>query len=291
VTWLPETATGADPLERVFGLRPNLFEAWREFALVFFEKRLLDPVLLELVRLRVAQLHAARYPLARRRPEARAAGLDEAKIAELERWWRSPAFTETERRCLAFAEQFVLDAKAMTDEQALPVVEALGEAGTVALAEALAVFDGFGRFCRILAIEESAGKAPKGPRSEPQASGVQRASAEGARSEPQASGVQRASAEGARSEAEPSGVHWAGARSEPQASGVHRTRGRVNAPRVKPPPRAGGDPISASALAHQPEALAAFSKLYGTLWSHGILDHPTKEIARIRNARTLDCGY
>jgi alkylhydroperoxidase family enzyme len=161
VTWLPETATGADPLERVFGLRPNLFEAWREFALVFFEKRLLDPVLLELVRLRVAQLHAARYPLARRRPEARAAGLDEAKIAELERWWRSPAFTETERRCLAFAEQFVLDAKAMTDEQALPVVEALGEAGTVALAEALAVFDGFGRFCRILAIEESAGKAPK----------------------------------------------------------------------------------------------------------------------------------
>jgi len=31
-------------------------------------------------------------------------------------------------------------------------------------------------------------------------------------------------------------------------------------------------------------------RLYGTLWSHGILDHSTKEMARIRNARTLDCG-
>ena len=81
MTWLPETAPGTNPLERVFGLRPNLFDAWREFALVFWEKRLLDPVLLELVRLRVAQLHQARFPLASRRPEAREAGLDEAKIA------------------------------------------------------------------------------------------------------------------------------------------------------------------------------------------------------------------
>jgi alkylhydroperoxidase family enzyme len=153
VTWLPETADGGDPLERVFGLRPNLFEAWRDFALIFWEKRLLDPVLLELVRLRVAQMHEARFPLASRRPEARAAGLGEAKIAELDHWWRSPSFTDTERACLRFAEQFVLDAKAMSDEQARAVVDALGEEGTVALVEALAIFDGFGRFCRMLEIE------------------------------------------------------------------------------------------------------------------------------------------
>ena len=64
----------------------------------------------------------------------------------------------------------------------------------------------------------------------------------------------------------------------------------MSAPRVRPPASAGNDPISGSALGHQPEALAAFMKLYGTLWSHGILDHSTKEMARIRNARTLDCG-
>ena len=153
MTWLPETAPGANPLERVFGLRPNLFEAWRGFAQIFWEKRLLDPVLLELVRLRVAQMHEARFPLASRRPEARAAGLDEAKLAELEHWWRSPSFTEAERACLRFAEQFVLDAKGMSDEQARPVIAALGAKGAVALVEALAIFDGFGRFCRMLEIE------------------------------------------------------------------------------------------------------------------------------------------
>jgi len=61
--------------------------------------------------------------------------------------------------------------------------------------------------------------------------------------------------------------------------------------RIAPPEDAGSDPISGSALGHQPESLLAFMKLYGTLWSHGILDHSTKEMARIRNARTVDCGF
>ena len=66
----------------------------------------------------------------------------------------------------------------------------------------------------------------------------------------------------------------------------------MSAARVKPPARAAGhgdDPIRGSALGHQPEALQAFLRLYGTLWSHGIVDQPTKEMARIRNARTIDC--
>jgi len=49
----------------------------------------------------------------------------------------------------------------------------------------------------------------------------------------------------------------------------------MSAPRVRPPQRRGSDPISASVLGHQPEALLAFMKLYGTLWSHGILDQST----------------
>ena len=31
-------------------------------------------------------------------------------------------------------------------------------------------------------------------------------------------------------------------------------------------------------------------RLYGTIMSHGVLDHPTKEVVRLRNARTTDCG-
>jgi hypothetical protein len=40
-------------------------------------------------------------------------------------------------------------------------------------------------------------------------------------------------------------------------------------------------------------ALAAttFPRLYGTFWSHGIVDQPTKEVTRLRNARITDCGY
>jgi alkylhydroperoxidase family enzyme len=65
----------------------------------------------------------------------------------------------------------------------------------------------------------------------------------------------------------------------------------VSASRVKLPKNAGDDPVSASALALQPEALAAFNTLYGTLWSHGVLDHPSKEIARLRNARKTNCVF
>jgi len=61
------------------------------------------------------------------------------------------------------------------------------------------------------------------------------------------------------------------------------------AARVKSPPTQSADPIQASPLAWQPALLASFLRLYGTLWSHGELDQATKELARIRNARTVDC--
>jgi alkylhydroperoxidase family enzyme len=62
-------------------------------------------------------------------------------------------------------------------------------------------------------------------------------------------------------------------------------------PRVRPPTAAGDDPVRGSALGHQPALLDAFLELYGVLWSHGELDHPAKEMARLRNARITDCGY
>jgi len=60
-------------------------------------------------------------------------------------------------------------------------------------------------------------------------------------------------------------------------------------PRVAPPDVDTRDPIEGSVLAHQPELLRAFMRLYGTLWSHGEVDQFTKEIARIRNARSVNC--
>jgi alkylhydroperoxidase family enzyme len=56
------------------------------------------------------------------------------------------------------------------------------------------------------------------------------------------------------------------------------------APRVAPPP-GGGMPFD-----HQPEIWAAFNRYYGTLWSEGVVDEPTKEVGRLRNARITGCG-
>ncbi len=235
MTWLPEQAAGASEFERVFALRENLFAAWREFASLLWEKRLVPPVILQLVQLRVRQMHGLALG-AHRMSEALEAGFDESRVAELAAWWQSARFDPTERACLRLAEQFVLDAKGISEEEIAPVRGALGDATVVALAEALAIFDGFTRFQKMLGIAQASGASPRAAR---------------------------------------------------------RSRAKIDAPamRIAPPKPLGDDPIQASALAHQPEALAAFMNLYGTLWSRGLLDHGTKEMARIRSARTVDCGF
>jgi alkylhydroperoxidase family enzyme len=236
VTWLPQQADGASEFERVFGLRANLFAAWREFASLLWTARLAPPVLLQLVQLRVRQLHGLDVAGTHRMSEALAAGWDEARVVELETWWKSERFDATERACLRLAEQFVLDAKGITEAEVAPVREALGDATVVALVEALAIFDGFTRFQKMLGIAEARAASPPSKRGEPRV--------------------------------------------------VAKPGMRIGLPKPL-----GSDPIQASALAHQPAALAAFMKLYGTLWSRGLLDHSTREMARIRSARTVDCGF
>jgi len=54
--------------------------------------------------------------------------------------------------------------------------------------------------------------------------------------------------------------------------------------RLAPPP-GGVTPFD-----HQPELWAAFNRYYGTLWSEGVVDQPTKEVGRLRNARVTGCG-
>lgn len=63
------------------------------------------------------------------------------------------------------------------------------------------------------------------------------------------------------------------------------------APRLPPADPAHPDPALRGPLGHQPEAWRAFQRLYGTLWSRGVLDQATKEVARLRNARVTGCGY
>jgi alkylhydroperoxidase family enzyme len=163
MSWLPQQARGDTPLDRVFGLRPNLYRSWRRFSSLFWERRVLAPGLLELCRLLVADLHGSKAGLARRSPEALAAGLDEAKVAALGSRAAGP-FDAAERACLDFAEMFVRDPHAITDADAARVSELLGEPGLVALAEWLAVCDGLTRFELLLGVEpgEPAGASRSG---------------------------------------------------------------------------------------------------------------------------------
>ena len=153
MTWLPEAATGDTPLDRVFGLRPDLYELFRAFYAVFWTDRLLDPILLELCRLRVAQLLACASEQRVRYAPARDAGLTEEEVARLADWPRHPSFTDPQRAALAFTEQFVLDPHGIDDAQRDAVIDHLGLPGLVALCEALALFDGFCRFRTILGVE------------------------------------------------------------------------------------------------------------------------------------------
>ena len=168
-TWLPEQAedlpADATGFDRAFGLRPDLYGPFREFYAVFWRDRLVDPVVLELCRLRVAQLLGCVSELQVRYEPAVSSGLAEGPVLteepvltqemvdELAQWPTSEHFTDAHRAALAFAEQFVIDPQgikgAVRDELrahfALPEV--------VAITEALALFDGFIRFRLVLGVE------------------------------------------------------------------------------------------------------------------------------------------
>lgn len=139
MTWLPQVvvADGASEFDAVFGLRRDLFDAYRDFESVFWTDELLDASILDACQARCTQL-------------LRAAGAPVEPVAT-----DDPASALA--ACLALTEQFVIDPHCVTAEMREAVVGHVGDAGLVALVEALAVFDGFTRFRSLLGIAPDAG--------------------------------------------------------------------------------------------------------------------------------------
>jgi alkylhydroperoxidase family enzyme len=100
-----------------------------------------DPVLLELCRVRIAMLLGCAEEAQARIDDALSGGLDEATLAELPSWPTSPRFGPRERACLAFCEQFVIDVAGMSDDLASAVAEHVGPQGLADLAAALLVVE------------------------------------------------------------------------------------------------------------------------------------------------------
>ncbi len=104
-----------------------------------------DPLTLELCRLRMATLIGSTADLAMRQPEAVAAGLTEELVAALPAWPTSDQFTAAQRSALAFAEQFVIDAHGFTDADMAGMHDHFTEPQLAALTTAVATFDALAR--------------------------------------------------------------------------------------------------------------------------------------------------
>ncbi|MEO1061648.1 MAG: carboxymuconolactone decarboxylase family protein [Actinomycetota bacterium] len=136
--------------ERVLARRPELAELWHRLDDELWSDPTADPVLLELCRIRVGQLHRAAGFAAHRTPVAVAAGLDEALVEALPMWAVDERFDEATRAALTVAELFVVDVHAVSDDQMAAVGAALGPSALTTFGTALAVWDGICRFERVL---------------------------------------------------------------------------------------------------------------------------------------------
>lgn len=156
-TWLLEPDT-----DTTFGTVMGL---WPEFSRAYDTAlgtcwAIVDPVALELCRLRVATLQGCRSELAVRHQEAIDGGLPEGKISRLAHWPTDDAFSDDERACIEYAEQYVIDAHGVTDGMVEDLKSRLGDDVYHALQGAIALFDGFGHFRNVLAIGPEDGEPP-----------------------------------------------------------------------------------------------------------------------------------
>ena len=90
-------------------LAPAAFAAAEDAQRLMWDRG--DAMLLELARLRIAQLIGATTAHALHSTRARGAGLTDEMVSDLRQWPTSPLFGERERLCLALTEQFVVDVK------------------------------------------------------------------------------------------------------------------------------------------------------------------------------------
>jgi hypothetical protein len=137
----------------VLGLVPEPYEALCRTLRA--SRQVADPWLLELCRLRLAQIMGARAELA---------GADEQLLVELDRWESSAAFGERERAALAYAEQYHYDHNRLSEEQKAELARHLPSTGEVVnFVWALHVNDAYIRVLRLLDVAPDPPATPPRP--------------------------------------------------------------------------------------------------------------------------------
>lgn len=123
-------------MARVLADRPDVVACLEEARQAAWQAA--DPRLLELCRLRVAQLLGCDAESEVLTPGAE---VDEATASELASWPRSDRFDATDRAVLALCEQWVVDVASLDDGTVRAVAEAIGDEPLVDLANALLVVE------------------------------------------------------------------------------------------------------------------------------------------------------
>ncbi len=149
MTWL-EGAEGDPPFDAVLGLRPELRDLYRAFYGKLWDEQLLPASILELCRLRVAQLHECESELAVR---DEGAGVDQEQLDALAHWQESDRFSAAEREALLLAEKMPWQHHEITDEEHAALRAHFGDEGTVALTVGIALFDANCRLRLVLGTE------------------------------------------------------------------------------------------------------------------------------------------
>ena len=146
--WLPTADPSLPAFEGWLQHRPELRDLYDRFYSTVWNDQLLPRSLLELCRLRIAQLHECEAELARRDLES---GLSAEQYAALDHWERATCFAPVETAALRIADGYPWAHHAISDEDYRAVREHLSEPETVALTVALALFDAT---CRLRLVFE-----------------------------------------------------------------------------------------------------------------------------------------
>lgn len=136
MSWIDGVEAGT-PIDALLGLRPGLLARYKAFYSALWEDDLLPRRLLELCRLRIAEIHGCAQE---RTVRDAAVGLSDLEEAAL-RTGDPAAFAAPEQAALARAEQFPFEHHGISDAAVDWAKTQLGAKAIVALLVALAFFD------------------------------------------------------------------------------------------------------------------------------------------------------
>jgi alkylhydroperoxidase family enzyme len=153
MTYVTNLAAGPTELDRVWRLRPQYYELFMTDYHRSIER--LDPGLIEVCRLWMATLLGSKLDLSMRYKPALAAGLTEAKVKELANYARSPLFTQQERVCLDFAEQFAIQSSNITDDDVKRLSGVLSWEDVIYFIKALNALEQLSRSSTVFDIQPS----------------------------------------------------------------------------------------------------------------------------------------